>query len=115
MAPIQGMNFYRLRQVDFDGKFAYSAVKQVNFNGKEQQEVTIYPNPSRGFVNVLANESTTPVQYSITDMSGKSVQSGVLRADGSANRLNISTLPAGIYMIQVRDENGPRTTKLVVQ
>lgn len=115
MSPIQGMNFYRLRQVDLDGKFTFSAVRQVNFNGKDQQEITVYPNPSRGFVNVLASKSNTPVQYSITNMSGKSVQSGVLRADGTVNTLNIQTLPAGIYMIQVRDENGPRTSKLVVQ
>jgi hypothetical protein len=114
VAPVQGMNFYRLRQVDLDGKFAYSPVKQVNFNGI-QQEVVVYPNPSRGFVNVLANVPGTQVQYSITDLSGKSVQSGVLRTEGSANRLNISGLPAGIYLLQVRDENGPRTTKLLVQ
>jgi hypothetical protein len=48
-------------------------------------------------------------------LGGKTVQSGTLRTDGSANRLSIQSLPAGIYMLQVKDENETRSARLIVQ
>ncbi len=41
--PNTGINYYRLKQTDYDGRFSYSDIKAVTFNIKSQ--VTIYPNP----------------------------------------------------------------------
>jgi hypothetical protein len=113
-SPLQGMNFYRLRQVDFDGKFSFSSVKQVNFNGNADA-VSVYPNPARGTVNVLVDPTSKKVNYNITNAMGRSLKSGILLSEGNVNKLNLQGLPAGVYMLQVTDEKGTKTTRLVVQ
>jgi|GEM_PF-1804319 hypothetical protein len=111
--PAKGMNYYRLRQEDTDGKFSYSAIKQVSFGSTN--ELTVYPNPAKGFVNVFAGTTKAQVNYSIITMAGKTVQSGALRTDGSATRLSIQSLPAGVYLLQVKDESETRSARLIVQ
>ncbi len=41
--PYPGLNYYRLKQVDKDGRFVYSEIKSVRFNTGKELEV--YPNP----------------------------------------------------------------------
>ncbi len=46
-SPIQGVNFYRLRTIDFDSKFAYSSIVKVNLD-KTVKDISLYPNPATG-------------------------------------------------------------------
>lgn len=43
--PVQGVNFYRLRSIDLDGKFALSTIVKVNLD-KDVKEISVYPNPA---------------------------------------------------------------------
>lgn len=113
-SPLQGMNFYRLRQMDLDGKFSFSQVRQVNFNGNADA-ISVYPNPAKGTVNVLVDPTSKKVNYNITNAMGRSLKSGILLSEGNVNKLNLQGLPAGVYMLQVTDEKGTKTTRLVVQ
>ncbi|MBK6527487.1 MAG: DUF2341 domain-containing protein [Crocinitomicaceae bacterium] len=51
MKPYYGNNYYRLKQVDFDGAFEYSVVAKVNFNDAQNQ-IKIFPNPVNDYVNI---------------------------------------------------------------
>ena len=42
--PLQGNSYYRLKQVDFDSKFEYSKIINVNFTNNNK-DIVIYPNP----------------------------------------------------------------------
>lgn len=46
-SPVQGVNFYRLRTIDMDSKYAYSAIVKVNLD-KSGKDISLYPNPSAG-------------------------------------------------------------------
>ena len=46
--PMIGYNYYRLKQLDFDGKYEYSPIQVVLLEAKTGQNLEIYPNPNDG-------------------------------------------------------------------
>lgn len=95
-----GMHYYRLKQVDYDGKYSYSDIKSVFVKG-EDNEVSIFPNPTSEFISILG---MTNGRYEIKDFSGKLVRSG----DFISSVLSLEGLSAGIYFVSLtnNDFNG---------
>ncbi|KAA0990388.1 T9SS type A sorting domain-containing protein [Dyadobacter aurulentus] len=67
--PSAGSNYYRLKQLDHDGKFAYSKIVNVNF-GKASR-MFVYPNPTMGDLFIETERASGRIQ--ITDMLGRTV------------------------------------------
>ena len=44
-SPLYGRSYYRLKQTDFDGKFTYSELKTIDYDGPDFATLTAYPNP----------------------------------------------------------------------
>ncbi|MEO7043884.1 MAG: T9SS type A sorting domain-containing protein, partial [Ferruginibacter sp.] len=93
-APVNGINYYRLKQVDRDGKFVYSTVKSVLFS--TTFDVRITPNPASDFINItLSNSDNTPTQIFITDVAGKIINE--FRFTGQSKKVNIDNYAKGVY------------------
>ena len=74
----------------------------------ETTEFTVYPNPaSNGFVNITT-ASNEAINVSVFDVLGKKVLSQTIN-----NRLNVSTLKSGVYILNL-NQNGATTTKKLV-
>src|SRR5690606_25617275 len=60
--PLNGHNFYRVRQIDFDGKSKYSSVEQAQVNCYESN-IRVYPNPTErvAYVSGLTDQTTVEV------------------------------------------------------
>ncbi len=119
--PGSGTNYYRLKQVDKDGKFTLSNVVTIKGPKSTQlQIVTLYPNP---VINDLKLSIESPandgMHIALTDVAGKVlVQKNVQVVNGSNNiLLNVSALPAGTYFIKAMSASGSESTvrKLVKQ
>lgn len=104
--PYVGNSYYRLRQVDYDGQYAFTDIILVNVR-LEPISFNVYPNPVRDVFTVdikgiNANEETP---YSIVSLQGAYVGQGVLRADETgriSEQLSLSYgQPAGIYILRV--------------
>ncbi|MEO6455027.1 MAG: DUF4331 family protein [Ginsengibacter sp.] len=103
-------NFYRIKQVDKDGRFVYSPIRLVKFTSTTI--LTISPNPASDYINIYSTQNLLNIH--IYDMNGKKMLSQRL-TDGSA-KINVSRFSKGVYTI-VAENNGVKiqTTKIVKQ
>jgi trimeric autotransporter adhesin len=107
-APMKGINYYRLKQVDKDAKFEYSFVRTALFKTNYTAQVT--PNPAKDFINLYINKASTIM---LLNADGKIVYNTV----SSQSNLQISTagLSQGLYFVKVIDADNVTTLKVVVQ
>lgn len=87
--PLLGINYYRLRQVDYDGRFEYSKIVSLMM---KSDDVTIFPNPSSDILHI---QNATRTSYFIKSVLGTIISQGVLTDD---SRIDISNLPSGTYL-----------------
>jgi len=96
-----GTAFYRIRQVDNDGRFVYTAVKRTDCK-KTQYDVALYPVPAKDNLSVvIRSDNASRTELQIMDMLGKTLQrvpAQINRGNNNFN-LNVSELPAGQYML----------------
>lgn len=117
-APINGTNFYRLKSVDLDGSFTYSAVQQVQFAATTALSVRIYPNPASHTLQVqLGQQAGFNGRIQISNAAGQVLISRQMNSTNGSLAIPIQQLRAGLYTLQVQDAGmtKPTTTNFVVQ
>lgn len=97
--PFTGINYYRLKQVDFDGKIEYSHVISEYFSKKSTAGIQIYPNPTKDLL-FIQHQLTGNVKAVVFDIYGKSVLATDLNRS-----IDVSALPKGIYYVKVTSES----------
>ncbi|MGI8892665.1 MAG: T9SS type A sorting domain-containing protein [Bacteroidia bacterium] len=98
--PLNGVSYYRLRQIDYDGTDDISPSVSVRFLAKHK--VNIYPNPANGIVTVSATSEVT--QIKIISASGQVVLSQTFDSEAV---INLSTLAPGFYFCELSGSNSP--------
>ncbi|WP_113638143.1 T9SS type A sorting domain-containing protein [Nubsella zeaxanthinifaciens] len=110
-----GVNYYKLKQLDLDGK-SETFEKVVSVDVKlSTANVVVYPNPATSYVNVnLADDDYKNVKYDLFDLTGKKVLSEVAKA--SQQDVSVAALPAGVYYLKIT-KNGAeiKTAKIIKQ
>lgn len=99
--------YYRIRQVDFDGKFSFSSTLVVK---NEVSPLEVSPNPFNDNLNIAATNSETMISAEIHDIQGKLIQS----ASGKGNvHMNTSELPNGMYFLRTKQGNTTEVKRIV--
>jgi hypothetical protein len=102
------INYYRLQQVDYDGKAAYSRVLIIR-NDIGNTVMNISPNPIVSFVNIsMTLESDETVKIHLYDQVGRQVKQYTVQGNKGLNTFSISdlnSLPAGIYTVELIGKN----------
>jgi|GEM_PF-1453825 len=116
-APLSGVNYYRLKQTDFDGMYTYSQIVAVNpCPGQNQQEVVISPNPfSENFSVDISKLNAVEVNIQIEDLLGKVVwEYDYIPSDSSSVHVSLgNSLESGYYIIKIKYDDNVMTKKIL--
>lgn len=82
----------------------------LGLGDNNQNEFSVYPNPAKGYVNISSNVSGDK-NIAIYNVLGKQVINTVI----SSERLNISNLNSGVYIMKISQNGVSSTKKLVVR
>jgi hypothetical protein len=97
-----GVRYYRLKIVENDGRFEYSAIRPVVFDNAITWQ--LYPNPSHGIFNfVFQQNAGEPMKLKVYDVSGKMIRQSEITANGFVQKMIIDLhspeFAEGLYMI----------------
>ena len=109
------MNYYRLRQVDFDGGFEYSPIKSIRVDGK-QKGFSVMPNPYNANRN-LRIQTGQEVQGTLSfyDQTGRKVYYQSIFGETGFFEVTLPGLPSGIYTMELVSGHERFTERLVVE
>lgn len=117
--PNYGINYYRLKQIDYDGQFEYSKVISVNLKGENGEVGEFYPNPSKsGLVNLDYHaQNDDEISVTVFDLTGKLMVNQIQYISRGDNNLSFdfSYLNTGLYIVKVGDERNPTHRKLIIE
>jgi len=113
-----GVWYFRLKQVDFDGNTAYSPVRSIQI--RTPFSVKLFPNPVRQALNVVVfSEKEGAFTFELLNQLGQRFdllpQEQNLQRGHNSLQLDVSALPAGIYYYVCRSEEGVLQGELVVE
>jgi hypothetical protein len=100
--PDQGNSYYRIAEVDIDGRIAYSKVILIKQNMEAEHNFTVSPNPSSDYIFLNSLENVQLKKIEIYNALGKNMYQSI---QGNY-RININFLSPGIYYLKVESING---------
>lgn len=86
------VSYYRLSQTDFNGFTRFHNIRSVN--PKSTHELTIYPNPSNGTIQITGDYKTL-LTAKLLDASGREIAFNYTSTE--SNKITVSDLSAGVY------------------
>lgn len=112
--PMIGTNYYRLKSVDLDGSYEYSAIVSVGVEASKS--ISVYPNPSNGdFVNVSTNsELSENTEVMIFNQEG--VMLHRTQITERETRVDFTNhLASGVYILKYTSAAYSKTVRLFVK
>jgi hypothetical protein len=103
--------FYRLKQVDFDGKFEFSSVIFVKNCNNSYSEFTVFPNPVIAVVNLQFNGDKNQIRsIEIFNLLGEKVYF----SDRFQSTIDLSDKQNGTYFIHIKSSTQSFVEKIVL-
>jgi hypothetical protein len=106
VAPLAGINYYRLKATDLDGTFTYTAIVSAQI-AAATVENAIYPNPASDQFSILKENA---VRLELLRLTGEKVQ------EVSSDRMVIKDVTGGLYVVKVEYADGrTESHRLVIE
>ena len=112
------MNYYRLAQVDNDGKQSYSSVASVKFAANDGMGISFYPNPVKSKLTIqLDNISNNATSLTLVNVEGKVLKSTLLNQQNSNSTVSfdVANISRGVYYLVIKDGQTTKTSKVIIE
>jgi hypothetical protein len=105
--PLPGINYYRIKQTDYDGQYSYSEIRSVRHKGISN--VSITPRTTDGRLDITTElEDYTIAIYNVSGQEVKKMTG--MSLDQS---ISLETLHAGVYFVKINSRSESETVRIV--
>jgi hypothetical protein len=118
--PENGVNYYKLVQIDNDGTTVELAIKSVNFSFAKVASVSVYPNPASDVLNVNINniKGAKTAKASLISINGSVSFTKELQLNQGVGTYSINlnkNLAAGQYFLTISGDNLQESVKVIIK
>lgn len=103
--PNDNINYYRLKQVDYNGKTEYSKVIPVRFSipvEEKKGNIVMYPNPTNSEIFIRVEDASAEVDMQVYNPFGQNICN--IKLDKNEQSVNLSNYPVGMYVFIAGDK-----------
>ncbi len=108
---VQKTNYYRIKQIDFDNKSAYSVIRPVRFSKGIVVSVMATPNPVRDRLQVSIQADK--IEILLVDLSGRTVKN--MKLQPGNHEINVANLASGFYQLVVLQDGVQIETQKIIK
>ncbi len=109
--PLNGISYYRIRQIDFNGTETYSKIEAIEVKNKVSN-ILLFPQPSSSYVEVILKEYYgEPILFTIHSSTGNPVKK--IASNSSSTYIDLTTLNKGAYFIKIETNQITEMIKLI--
>jgi len=112
--PAAGINYYRLVQVDLDGKQKVYDGKAINITLSSDNMISLYPNPVAGTNTKFEVLDKNVIKAQLTNVSGKVLENIAISSEKQIYPLDFSKYPSGIYFLRIYNSVGGSEVKKIL-
>lgn len=104
--PHIGINYYRVKQVDTDGKFDYSRIVSIVY---QYNDLTLYPNPTNHTLTISSHDVICHIVI-------KNIMGAIVKVfDEPSNIIDITDLIEGVYLVELTTNQAQIVTRKIIK
>lgn len=110
----KNIKFYRVKINFLDGKISYTKTISMAINSKNS-DISIFPNPTSSLIIVQANGLIKEnIFIKLYSLQGKLLKENTILQGSTISYLDVQDLPNGSYLINVKDGNSIKSSKIII-
>ncbi len=110
--PRSGLNYYRLKQTDYDRQFSYSDIETVKFG--TNNTIKVYPTMVHNVLTIeTGDEMDGDLTVLIRDLTGRDFDSFVIPSKSTKKELSLNSLIPGSYFVVIYNNESVETYKFI--